>query len=54
MESDIQTKEKVLEDNSVKVNDLTKEMLQIDQSQENLIIQRTELEYEEIKMKKQS
>lgn len=54
LEGDIRTKERVLEDNSLKVNDLKNEMLQIDQSQEHLIIQRTELEYEEIKMKKQS
>lgn len=54
LENDVRTKEKVLEDNSLKLEDLEKDMVQIDLSQENLIIQRTELEYEAIKMKKQS
>lgn len=54
LEGDVRTKETVLEDNSLKLVDLKKDMAKIDNSQENLIIQRTELEYEAIKMKKQS
>lgn len=47
-------KESVLESNSLKLEDFDKDLVQIDRNQENLIIQRTELEYETIKMKKQS
>lgn len=54
LEVDVRTKERVLDDNSLKLDDLAKGMAQIDRSQENLIIQRTELEYEAIKVKKQS
>lgn len=54
LEGDVRTKETVLEDNSLKLVDLKEDMAKIDRSQENLIIQRTELEYEAIKMKKQS
>lgn len=50
----MRSKETVLEENSIKLEGLDKDLVEIGHNQENLIIQRTELEYEAIKMKKQS
>lgn len=54
LECDVQTKDRLLEENCLKVEDLDKEVAQIDQNQKHLFVERTELEYEAIKMKKQS
>lgn len=54
LDGDVRSKETVLEENAVKLERFDKELVEIDHNQENLIIQRTELEYEAIKMKKQS